>query len=308
MESLSGIAAFVQAAEQLSYAAAGRLLGLSSSAVAKSVARLEARLGVRLLHRTTRRIGLTEEGALFYERCKRILDDIRDAEATVTSARTAPRGRLRVSVPHAVGHFLVLPHLAAYLARYPEIEMELDFDDRSVDVIEEGLDLVIRTGNLADSRLMARRLGGQHFVACGTPGYFDRHGRPGMPQDLARHRCIHFKFPTSGRLQPWPFSTPLDVARLPKSLVFNNSDAVLWAALEGLGIGLLPVYVAREPLRTGLLQAVLSDDMVERGALWLLWPTHRQLSPKLRVFVDFLTDRLREEIWAFTPSRLEIPK
>ena len=302
MDHLGGMAAFVQAAEMRSYGAAGRVLGLSASAVAKSVSRLEDRLGVRLLHRTTRRIGLTADGELFYERCKRILDELRDAEAALMETRAAPRGRLRVNAPQVAGRFLLLPYLADFLALYPEIELALDFDDRVVDVIEEGLDLVIRTGDLADSRLVGRRLGGQHFVACAAPDYLARHGTPRTPGELEGHRCIHFKFPSSGRLQPWPFRSEDGEPNLPTSLVFNNSDAVLWASLNGLGIGLLPVYVAHESLMAGTLRPVLTAQMAERGALWMLWPSSRQRSPKLRAFVDFMTARLAATPWAFAPA------
>jgi DNA-binding transcriptional LysR family regulator len=298
MDSLTGIAAFARAAEHGSYVAAGRILGVSASAVAKSVARLEAKLGVRLLERTTRSARLTEEGALFYERCRRILDEVEDAEASLARTRETPRGKLRVSVPHFVGRVLVLPRLGEFVGRYPDIELDLNLDDRLVDIVEDGIDIAVRTGDLADTRLIARRLGPQHFVVCGTPAYFQAHGVPQHPRDLARHRCLHFRFPSSGRLQPWALRP--DVAEPPLSggLVFNNSDGILLAALGGLGIGQLPVYVARDYLADGRLQAVLTGFMAERGSLWLIWPSNRHLSPKVRVFADFVIDCLKADAGA----------
>lgn len=169
MESLAGVVAFVYAAEQQSYVAAARVAGVSPSAIGKAVARLESRLGVRLFNRTTRSIGLTEEGAVLYERYKRILDDMDDAEATVSRSRERPRGRLRVSVPHIVGHHLLMPILPIFAERFPEIELDIDFEDRVIDLVAEGLDVVVRSGELADARLIARHLGDQHFVVAEVP-------------------------------------------------------------------------------------------------------------------------------------------
>lgn len=303
MESLSGLAAFVHAAEQRSYVAAGRILGVSSSAVAKSVARLEARLGVRLLNRTTRSVGLTEEGAAFHERCKRILDEIGDAEAALSQSRARPTGRLRVSVPQIVGHHLLLPHLPDFMARFPDIELDIDFEDRVVDIVAGGLDVAVRSGDLADTRLIARTIGEQHFVVCGSDGYVERHSEPQAPADLAGHACIHFKYPSSGRLAPWAFRPPLDDPRLPASLVFNNTDAGLRAAMDGLGLAHLPVYVALPMIEAGALRPVLTGFMRPFGTLSLVWPSNRQLSPKVRAFVDFTIERLRDRPAAFEPAQ-----
>lgn len=293
MESLAGIAAFVHAAEQRSYVMAGRSLGISSSAIAKNVSRLEARLGVRLLNRTTRSIGLTEVGAVFYERCRRILDDVRDAEATLSQSRKRPQGRLRVSVPLIVGHHLLMPQLPAFRSRYPDIALDIELDDRVVDIVAEGLDVAIRSGDLPDSQLVARTIGPQHFVVCGSPSYFERHGMPKAPDDLLRHACIHFKYPSSGRLAPWAFRPPHENLRMPGSLTFNNTDAGLRAAIDGLGLAHLPVYVARPSIDAGLLRPALSDFMQPFGMISYIWPSSRLLSPKVRAFVDFTLPPLR---------------
>lgn len=180
MDSLSGLIAFVRTAETLSFVAAGRLLGVSASAVGKNVAKLEQSVGVRLFQRSTRRVSLTDEGALFYERCRRVLDDLNDAETMLSQSALTPRGKLRVSLP-TIGYRFLMPILPDFAARYPEVELDLDFDDRILDVIEEGLDVVVRSGELTDSRLMSRRLRAFRFVLCASPAYLAAHGRPRTP-------------------------------------------------------------------------------------------------------------------------------
>jgi DNA-binding transcriptional LysR family regulator len=295
MDNLSGISSFVHAAEQRSFVVAGRIMGLSSSAVAKSVARLEARLGVRLLHRTTRSIGLTEEGDVFLERCRRLLDDLHDATAMVSQARERPRGRLRLSVPHIVGHHLLIPVLPDFRRAYPEIELDIDLEDRVVDIISDRIDLAVRSGDLADARLIARPLGQQHFVVCGSTDYLARTGVPQTPADLTAHACIHFKYPSSGRRAPWAFRPPYDAVPVPESVCFNNTDAGLLAAADGLGLAHLPVYVARPLIDTGQLRPVLTTHMRPFGTLSLIWPTNRQMSPKVRAFIDFFISELAKK-------------
>ncbi len=292
MDSLSGLYAFVRAAESHSFVAAGRLLGVSPSAIGKSVMRLEARLGIRLFHRSTRQIRLTDEGTLFFERCRRILEEIDDAELELSRLQEAPRGRLRISVP-AIGYRLVLPDLAAFSAAYPEIEFDLDFSDRIVDVVEEGFDMVIRSGELTDSRLMARRLRPFRFVLCAAPGYFARRGMPRRPQDLEQHACLRYRFPSSGKLQDWVLTKEAGGAepRLPAAFTLNSIEGVLAAATSGLGIAYVPDFVARDALREQRLQTALDRYNVVEGTFWMLWPSNRHMLPKLRVLVDFLSRR-----------------
>jgi DNA-binding transcriptional LysR family regulator len=297
MDKLTGLAAFVRTAETQSFVAAGRLLGVSASAVGKSVARLEERLGVRLFQRSTRRVRLTAEGAQFFERCRHILDDIDDAEAMLSHASEAPRGRLRISVL-TVGYRFLMPVLGEFMQRYPEIELDLDFDDRIVDVIDNELDAVIRSGDLPDSRLMARRLGAYRMMLCASPGYLQRHGTPRHPHDLERHSCLQFRYPTTGKLQKWVMrSEPGDnEPHLPNSLICNNVEAMLMACINGMGIGFMPTFLTREAVANGSIVPVLENYMVQQGQFWVLWPSNRQLSPKLRVFVDFICEHLfREE-------------
>ena len=289
MDNLSGLSAFVRAAETRSFVAAGRQLGLTASAVGKAVARLEERLGARLFQRSTRRISLTAEGILFYERCQRILADVADAEAELQHALGAPRGRLRASLPLAT-HRLLVPVLPEFLRLYPEIELDLDFNDRMVDVIDEGLDVVMRSGPLSDSRLMARRVGPFRFRIVASPDYLDRHGVPERPSELERHACLRYRFPTTGIMMEWALQAdPAAPAwHVPATLVSNSTDALLAAAVRGLGLLYTADFVAREPLEAGRLRAVLDDYQAPPGLFWAVWPSSRRLSPKVRVFVDFL--------------------
>ncbi|MFC5475768.1 LysR family transcriptional regulator [Paraherbaspirillum soli] len=296
MDSLSGILAFVRSAEAGSFVGAGRTLGISASAVGKSVARLEAQMGVRLFQRSTRHIRLTTEGSLFYERCQRILDELQDAQAMLSHAAEAPRGKLRISLPN-IGYRFLLPVLPTFMQRYPEIALELDFSDRMVDVIEEGLDGAIRSGELPDSRLMARRLGSFRFMLCASPAYLAQRGTPRNPVELEQHACLRYRFQTSGKLQEWalrPAATPREL-RLPTALTCNNMEAMLAAAINGLGIAYMPDFLARDALAAGSLQSVLDADLIDPGQFWIVWPSNRQLSPKLRVFVDFVCEHLFTE-------------
>jgi DNA-binding transcriptional LysR family regulator len=297
MDKLTGLTAFVRTAETQSFVAAGRMLGVSASAVGKNVARLEERLGVRLFQRSTRRIRLTAEGAQFFERCRHILEDIDQAEAMLSHVTEAPRGRLRISVI-TVGYRFLMPVLREFMQRYPEIELDLDFDDRIVDVIDTELDAVIRSGDLPDSRLMARRIGSFRAMLYASPDYLQRHGTPRQPLDLERHVCLQLRNQTSGKLQKWLMRTdPGDhEPRLPTSLICNNIEAMLMACTNGLGIGYMPTFLTRDAVASGRIVPVLESYMLQQGQFWVLWPSNRQMSPKLRVFVDFICEQLfREE-------------
>jgi DNA-binding transcriptional LysR family regulator len=282
----------VRTAELGSFVAAGRALGLSASAVGKAVAKLEQQLQVRLFQRSTRRVQMTEEGRLFHERCRRILDDLEDAQAMLSQTREQPRGRLRISAPIVSYHFL-LPMLPEFLSRHPAVDLDIDFNDRIVDLIEEGIDVAIRSGELPDSSLMSRRLGPFRFLLCASPAYLERHGEPRQPRELSRHHVIRFRYPNAGKTQPWPLRRAEGEGDPePRTvLTCNNMEALRGAVLAGLGIGCMPDFLAREPLATGALRTVL-DGHVDGGGLFsALWPSSRQLSPKVRVFVDFIASR-----------------
>lgn len=293
MDSLSSIGIFVRVAERLGFSSVAREQGVSPSAVGKAVARLEARLGVRLFHRSTRTLALTAEGEKFLERCRRILSEVEAAELEMSQASQMPHGKLRVSLPRHSGLFE--PIVAEFMRRYPEVELDLDFSDQLVDVIGDGFDVAVRTGSLADSGLKHRCLGTFRRVLVGSPEYFETRGQPQQPADLQTHTCLHYRFPNTGRLEQWPLPTKLgeDMPDPPHTLICNSVEMRIYLALQGQGLACLPDFIVADHLRAGRLQTVLDDCTDRSGQLWVLWPASRDLSPKLRTFLDCLSDGLR---------------
>jgi len=292
MDSLSGIGIFVQVAETRSFTAAARVLEVSSSAVGKSIARLEKRLGVRLFHRSTRSITLTAEGALFLERCRRILGEVEAAELELSHLSGEPRGKLHISVPLQDG--LMMPVLTEFMRRYPDIELDIDLSDRMVDIIEEGFDAVIRTGTLQDSRLASRHLGDFRLMLVASPDYLKTHGVPSTPGELEGHITLLHKFPATGKIEPWPLRT-VDGVPLPslkRAATCTTTQSLYYMARQGLGIAYLADFVVNQALQRGELQIVLEDFTLSHGTLWMLWPTSQHASPKLRALIDFLKAHL----------------
>lgn len=292
MDRLGSLNAFVQAAESRSFVAAGRQLGVSSSAIGKAVARLEERLGVRLFHRSTRSITLTTEGAQFLDRCRRIFCEIEAAELELSQAQGAPRGKLRVSLPLVC--MLITPAIGAFMRAYPEIEMDLDFTDRLVDVIDEGFDAVIRTGETRDSRLMTRTLGSFSHRLVGSPDYFAHHGVPQHPQELKAHACLHHKYPSTGKLERWPLRSGDENAEisLPVTATASTIEPLICLAEQGFGIACLPQFAVHRPLSEGTLITVLDGHIQDVGEFRILWPSSRHPSPKVKAFVDFMATNL----------------
>lgn len=227
IESIGALRAFVQAAEKRSFRLAGQAVGLTPSAVGKAIGKLEDQLSVRLFHRSTRSITITDEGAIFLERCRRILAEVEAAAAEIADAGAAPAGRLRISLP--VEPTLLLPAVCEFSEAYPQIELDLDISDRFVDVISEGFDAVIRSGPPKDSRLRHRRLGEFRWVLVAAPGYLVGHGMPETAADLAGHRCLRQRFSETGRLMPWPISGIEEEVDLPVSISATSMEAVLEA-------------------------------------------------------------------------------
>lgn len=291
MESLGSLDVFVRVSESRSFTAAGQQLGISASAVSKTIARLEERLSVRLFHRSTRTVNLTPEGALFLERCRRILSEVKEAEAELLQTRGTPQGKLRISLP-SLGT-LFMPKLGDFKRRYPEIELDIDYSDRLVDVIEEGFDAVIRSGTPSDSRLVARRLGTCRKVFVGAPGYFSKVGMPRKPEDLTSHARLHYRFPSTGKLDVWPLGDKTEmIPERPASMVTNTLDPQVCFAEQGLGIAYLQEIAVRRQLEQGSLVTVLDDYDRENMVFHVLWPSGRHLSVKIRLFVDFVTSHL----------------
>ncbi|WP_312708806.1 LysR substrate-binding domain-containing protein [Stenotrophomonas sp.] len=293
MDSISALLAFVRTAEAGSIVGAARALGLTASAVGKRLVRLEQDLGARLFHRTTRRLHLTEEGELLLQRCRRALDELSEAQADLAQRQHAPRGLLRIGLP-TIGYRFLLPVLPGFQQRYPQVQLELEFNDRLVDVVNEGLDAVIRSGDLADSSLTARQLGTFRFIVCAAPPLLRAHGSPQRQADLRHLPAVRFRVPTSGKLQPWtlPGHSGDAAADMATGMTCNNMEAVLAAAIGGMGAAWMPDFLAADALADGRLQDVLPAVPHQQGQFSLLWPGNRQPSARLRVFIDYLVEHL----------------
>ncbi len=302
MEAFTGITFFVQAAEWRSFSEAGRVLGVSSSAVGKSIARLEEKLGVRLFNRSTRSITLTTEGSLFLERCRTILSELEAAESELTQARSVAKGRLRVSLPLVSG--LMMPVISGFMQCHPEIELDLDFTDRLVDVIDEGFDAVIRSGENADSRLKSRTLGHFSLQLVASRNYAEHRGLPATPEQLAGHSCLQHKFPETGKFEHWPLIIPPGESypALPASMICNTTEVLLSVVKDGLGIACLPDFMVSQAIRQGELLQVLPDATRHQGVFRILWPSNRYPAAKLRVFIDHMAQHLLPESQAVFPG------
>ncbi|MDH3231391.1 MAG: LysR family transcriptional regulator, partial [Alphaproteobacteria bacterium] len=253
MDNFTGMAVFARVVEANSFTEAARRLGMSKAAVSKQVSKLEERLGARLLNRTTRRLSLTEVGAAFYERCARIVAEAEEAELAVTRLNATPRGTLRIDAPVNFGMQYLAPLLPPFMLQHPDLRVDMSFNDRFVDLVEEGCDLAVRIGQLPDSSLVARKLAETRSVICAAPSYWDRHGRPGDPSDLANHDCFAYSYLATG--SEWRLQGPGgEVAvRVSGSLAANNGDVLRQAAVAGLGVVAMPVFIVCDDLRKGRL-------------------------------------------------------
>jgi len=292
LDSLTALSTFARAAEVSSFTRAGQQLGLSSSAIGKTVVRLEGQLGVRLFHRTTRNIRLTEEGRLLLESCRRIISEVRTIEQAFIQTKKAPKGRLRVSLP-LFGE-LLMPILSQFIRTYPDVKLDMDFSDQLVDVVGGGFDAVIHIGDTVDSRLMSRTLGRYRLVIVGAPTYFARAGVPTTPAELAKHACLHYKSLATGKLQRWPFGQTLsdNDPTLPMTASASALAPLVALASLGEGIACLPDFAIRSQIQDGSLVSILNDHIEHTDTVRAVWPSSRFMSPKLRVFITFLADKL----------------
>jgi DNA-binding transcriptional LysR family regulator len=296
---LNQILVFVRVVQAKSFTAAGRLLHMPKSTVSSRVSQLEERLGVRLLQRTTRSLGLTDAGAAYYDRCARIVADLEEAEQSLGEQASAPRGTLRLTAPVQFANTYLGQLIAGYRALYPEVSVDVLVTDRVVDLVEEGLDLGIRIGKLAASSLIARKLGIVENHLYAHPDYLARRGRPRSPKDLARHDCLVFSSP--GHPNQWALVGPRGVAEtvtVTGPLVANNLNLVRDAAAGGMGIALLPLFSCAEQVELGGLSRVLPRWTGHDGGLHAVYPTGRHLSLKVRSFLDFLVEELALAPWA----------
>ncbi|MCK7543480.1 LysR family transcriptional regulator [Marinobacter bryozoorum] len=285
---------FVQAATHGSLSAAGRVMDMSPAMATKHMDALEARLGVKLLHRTTRKLTLTDAGTEFLESCRSILQELDEAEAEVSVQRTEAVGRLRMNLPHSFGTRFIAPLLPEFSRRYPGIDVEVGLSDAQHDLIREGWDLGIRIGHLADSSLKARRLGNCQLYVCASPDYLARHGRPRRVADLAEHNCLGYTLsPLQGK-GTWAFGRQGDI-KVPVhgNLTANNGDALLAAAVGGQGIIYQPDFIVDRAIAKGeLVSLELDQPLVELGGLYVMFPPDRRLPAKVRLMIDFLVEQL----------------
>ncbi len=284
MDRLGPLNIFMQAADAGSFTRAGRRLSISSSAVSKAIARLEQRLGVDLFQRSTRAIALTAEGTCFLERCRRIFEELERAESDFTKVRGKPSGCLKISVPLMA--VLSVPSLIEFRDIYPDIDLEIDCSDRLVDVIDEGFDAIIRTGEPRDSSLVGRKLGSFRLTIVGSPDYLRRRGTPVRPEDLNAHDCIFYRMPATGKLQEWAAFAAADGALRP-AMVVNTLEPQLRFAEAGMGLASLPDIAIADQLASGALVPVLQEHYRE-VPFYILWPSSRYMTPRLRAFIDFV--------------------
>jgi DNA-binding transcriptional LysR family regulator len=288
-ESLSGVATFVAVARSASFTQAGEVLGISKSAVGKAIARMEERLGVKLFHRTTRRLSLTADGEAYYAVCAAALDEIGEAESNLGTRLAEPAGRLRVDMPAAFGRRVVLPVLLDIAERYPALQLTLTFTDRVIDLVEEGVDLAIRFGPLDDSAdMVARRLTSHRWVICATPGYLKRFGVPGTLAEVAAHRCILGH--RSGQPLSWHVNEDGTATRFmpPATYQIGDADAMVDATLAGFGLCQMPLALFRRHIEAGRLVTVLDDYTRREIDVHAVWPRAVHLRPKVRYVVDAL--------------------
>lgn len=294
---LQGITLFVQAVEAGSFTAAANRVGLSKSAVGKSIATLEARLGIRLLDRTTRRLGLTVEGGDFYRSCLRVLAELDEAEARAATGHREVTGTLRISLPVTFGRKWVMPVLRDLTRLHPRLTLDVGFSDRAVDLIEENIDLAVRLGEPGNSAfLSARSLGTQKFVVCGSPSYFADRSQLSCIDELVDHDCITFS--QAGRVLPWILEASeghLLRIKVKGRHSISDGDALRSAVLEGMGIAQFPTWLVADELRSRLLVTTLGSQGVNGSPIHAMWPTTRDLAPKIRVTVDQL-------VRSFTPT------
>jgi DNA-binding transcriptional LysR family regulator len=292
MDRLAGLAAFSEVVAAQSFSGAARRLGVSKAAISKHVARLEERLGARLLQRTTRRLSLTEIGLAFHARCVRILAEAEEAERAVHSLGMAVRGTLKVSVGVSFGVAHVSPLVPEFQARHPDLRLEMQFNDRRVDLIEEGFDVALRIAQMPDSSLIARRLAPIAHIVCAAPSYLERHGTPRAPADLRDHNCLIYTYLSSQ--DQWRFVAADGAAhtvRVAGNLAANNGEAQRQAALAGQGIILSPSFIVAPDLRAGRLVPLMPGYATPPTAVYAVYPETRHPAVKLRAFVDFLAGK-----------------
>jgi DNA-binding transcriptional LysR family regulator len=300
MDKLQSMNAFVRVVEQGSFARAADRLDMSTSAVSRQVAELEDHLGARLLNRTTRRLSLTESGQAYYERCVQLLADLEETEAQVSQATARPTGTIRLTCSIAFGIRHLAPAIGAFQKAYPAVRFDCSLSDRFVDLVEEGLDLAIRIGQLSDNNLIARKIGETRLMVCASPEYLKRHGTPKRPEELTVHNCFTYEYVSVKNL--WRFREKAgpragEEIRVPigGSIHGNNGEMLASIAAEGVGIVIEPDFIVGPMIENGRLVPILKGFEPPRSGVYAVYPSRRHLSAKVRSFVDFLADRFKRK-------------
>ncbi|GLK54329.1 DNA-binding transcriptional LysR family regulator [Methylopila capsulata] len=289
---------FTRVVECASFTRAADTLGLPRSSVSAAVINLEARVGARLLHRTTRKVSPTQDGAAFYERCLRLIADVEETEGLFRQTSVEPTGSLRIDVPGRIGRLIIAPALPEFLADHPRLDIELRVTDRAVNLVEESIDCVLRVGPLGDSGLIARKIGDLALINVASPSYLARHGAPGAPEDLGAHLAVNYASPSTGRVEDWEWIEDGEVRMLPMRarVTVNSAEAYIACCLAGLGLIQIPAYDVRRHIDAGELIEVMRHHQAAPMPMTLLYPHRQHLSRRLQVFADWLEQLLKREM------------
>jgi DNA-binding transcriptional LysR family regulator len=293
MDRLEAMDIFVRIVDAGSFSAVARDLGTTQPTISKQITALETRLKTRLLNRSTRSLSITESGTTYYERCKRILEDVKAAEGALGRLQSSLTGTLHVNGSIAMGQIFLTPLMLEFQRRYPELTIELTLNDRYIDLVEEGVDVAVRLGRLADSNLVARRLGSTRRVLVATPGYLDKRGIPQAPADLERHNCLLYAYLSTGN--EWVFRGPQSDLRVHAHGNFkaNNGHSIREALLAGMGVALMPDWLVHDVMQSGQVVTLLPQFAPAPLEVNAVYPSGRHVSAKLRTFIDFLQEQFR---------------
>jgi len=283
-----GISEFVYVAENESFTLASKKMAISTAQVSRQISALEKRLNIKLFYRTTRKVSLTEEGRIFYQHCRSVLDGLDAAERAITNLQSKPQGKIKLTAPVTYGEKQILPLVNNFLKQYSDVEVSAYLSNQRIDLVEDGYDLAIRLGNLSDSSMMAKKLGERSNFVCASPLYLRKHGIPHSVSELNKHSCL------LGTSDYWHFreSDKEKSIRITGRLRYNSGYSLTDAALKGLGIVQLPDYYVKQHLQSGELVTLLDNYRAPDEGIWAIYPQNRHLSPKIRLLVDYLVDHL----------------
>lgn len=289
---------FARVVECASFTRAADTLGMPRSSVSAAVIELEARVGARLLHRTTRKVSPTQDGAAFYERCLRLIADVEETEGLFRQTAGQTSGKLRIDVPGRIGRLIIAPALPEFLDRHPQLDIELRVTDRTVNLVEESVDCVLRVGPLSDSGLIARKIGDLSLINVASPAYLAQHGTPSAPDDLGAHLAVNYASPSTGRVEDWEWVENGEVGMMPirGRVTVNSAEAYIACCLAGLGLIQIPAYDVKRHIDAGELVEVMPDHRAEPMPMALLYSHRQHLSRRLQVFADWLEALLKREL------------